>query len=86
MSVEGHEENVVKVDFFKLALRQVPWKPRTCLLMQANGFSQSEIAKAMEISQASVGTYVSKGRTLLHQALKELEEESQTSERRRSSH
>ncbi len=86
MSVEGHEETVVKMDFFKLALRQVPWKPRTCLLMQANGFSQSEIAKAMEISQASVGTYVSKGRTLLHQALKELEEESQTSERRRSSH
>ena len=84
LAVEGHEENIVKTDSIKLALRQVPWKPRTCLLMQANGFSQSEIAKAMEISPASVSTYVSKGRSLFLKAFRELEEESQTIERRRS--
>lgn len=84
MSVEGPEDNAARMDLVKLALQQVPWKPRTCLLMQANGFSQNEIAQAMGISQTSVSTYVSKGRTLLLQALHELQDELVLDERRRS--
>jgi RNA polymerase sigma-70 factor (ECF subfamily) len=84
-SMEGHEENIVRTDLVKLALKQVPWKYRTCLLMQAHGFSQIEIAEAMGISQASVSTYVSKGRTLFLQAYRQLEGEPRITTTRRES-
>ena len=63
------EEYVAEEELVKLALKQVPWKYRTCLLLQVEGrLTQDEIAVAVGISKKSVGVYISYGREHFRQA------------------
>lgn len=63
LKLDGPEEQVSKNECMRLALAQVSPQNRTCLLLQVvAGFSQSEIAGIMGISQKCVSAYVSRGR------------------------
>lgn len=69
------EGRVEKRDLVRLALEQIAPKPRACLLLQLEGFSQAEIATFVGLRKKSVGTYVSIAREQFRQAYHRLENE-----------
>jgi RNA polymerase sigma-70 factor (ECF subfamily) len=80
---KSFEEHVVEGELVRQALKQVPRKYRTCLLLEIEGkLSRSEIAEVVKISPPSVGIYISKARERFRQAYQGLEQH--TNEERRS--
>lgn len=67
------EGRVEEQELVRLALMRVAPKPRSCLLLHVEGFSQDEIAKLLGLSRKSVGTYVSIAREQFRQAYHRLE-------------
>jgi RNA polymerase sigma-70 factor (ECF subfamily) len=73
------EEDIIKDELLKQALKEVPWKYRTCLLQEMNGkLTRHEIAEIVGIDEKSVGTYISYGRHCLREAYKRLQQEGDT--------
>src|SRR6266567_5039299 len=69
------ETVIEEVELAKLALQEVPWKYRLCLLLSIEGkFSTQEIAEIVKISPQSVPTYMSYGREAARKAYTRLEE------------
>lgn len=64
---------VEEQELVQLALSQVAPKPRVCLLLQLEGFSQAEIATLVGLQKKSVGTYVCTAREQFRQAYRKLE-------------
>jgi RNA polymerase sigma-70 factor (ECF subfamily) len=65
---------IEETELAKLALQEVPWKYRTCLLLYVEGkFSKQEIAEVVKISPKSVQSYISFGREYLRKAYRRLE-------------
>jgi RNA polymerase sigma-70 factor (ECF subfamily) len=65
----GPEEQVTEADLIQRSLTDLPPKFRDCLLLQIQGgFSQREIAELLDISEGSVGTYISYARKRFRQA------------------
>jgi RNA polymerase sigma-70 factor, ECF subfamily len=65
---------LAEVERIKLALATLAPQCRVCLLMQVEGgFSQREIAAALDISEKSVSAYVSRGRKQFRRAHRALE-------------
>lgn len=63
MSIPGPEESVERSELIELALRQVPLLYRSVLILYVRkGLSQGEIAKRLNIEEASVGSYISRGK------------------------
>jgi RNA polymerase sigma factor (sigma-70 family) len=61
--VEGPEMQTGEVECVRQILAQLGPQARSCLLLQLYaGFSQREIAQALNISEKSVSAYVSRGR------------------------
>ncbi len=59
----GLDERIAEAELVKQALAELPPKLRQCLLLGVvGGFSHSEIARRVEISEASVSTYISSAR------------------------
>ena len=68
------ETVIEEIELAKLALQEVPWKYRTCLLLSVEGkFSTQEIAEVVKISPQSVPTYISFGREYLRKTYHRLE-------------
>ena len=68
------ETVIEEIELVKLALQEVPWKYRTCLLLYVEGkFSKQEIAEVVKISPQSVQAYISFGREYLRLAYRRLE-------------
>ena len=62
------EDRVEEGELVGLALKQVQAKPRACLLLQLEGFSQAETASLLGLQTKSVGTYVSMAREQFRRA------------------
>jgi RNA polymerase sigma-70 factor (ECF subfamily) len=61
--VEGPEMQTGEAEYVRQVLAQLGPQVRSCLLLQLyGGFSQREIATALNISEKSVSAYVSRGR------------------------
>jgi RNA polymerase sigma-70 factor, ECF subfamily len=67
------EARIEEQELIWLALAQVAPKPRACLLLQIEGFSQEEIARQVGLQRKSVGTYVSMAREQFRRAYRRLE-------------
>jgi RNA polymerase sigma-70 factor, ECF subfamily len=79
------EEDIIKDELLKQALKEVPWKYRTCLLLDFEGkLPRHAIAEIVGIHENSVGTYVSYGRQCLREAYERLQQERDTAKERRS--
>jgi RNA polymerase sigma-70 factor, ECF subfamily len=66
------ESRIEEQELVRLALEQVAPKPRACLLLQLEGFSQAEIADLVGLQRKSVGTYVSMAREQFRRAYRRL--------------
>src|SRR6266446_3332618 len=66
--VTGFEDRIEEQELIRLALAQVAPKPRACLLLQLEGFSQEEIARQVGLQKKSVSTYVSMAREQFRRA------------------
>ncbi len=74
---DGPEDMIAEAELVKLALAELSPKLRQCLLLGAvKGFSHYEIAEAVGISEASVGTYISSARRQLRVIYQRLQSES----------
>ena len=79
------EEDIMKDELLKRALKEVPWKYRMCLLLEIDGkHTRQEIAEIVGIHENSVGTYISYGRQHLREAYKRLQQEHDTAKEGRS--
>ncbi len=68
------EERVIEEELVRQALKEVPLKYRTCLLLQIEGkLTNREIAEVVGIHENSVGTYISNARQCLLQAYNRLQ-------------
>ena len=67
------EDWVEEEELVRLALMQVAPKPRACLLLQLEGFTQAEIAKLVGLRKKSVGTYVCTAREQFRRAYHQLQ-------------
>lgn len=67
------ESRIEEQELVRLALAQVAPKPRACLLLQIEGFSQAEIAGLVGLQKKSVGTYVCMAREQFRRAYHQLE-------------
>ena len=72
----GPEESTEKADLIRLTLIRLSFKQRQCLVLHFEGFSPCEIAAMIDVSPASVGTYVSMARKRFRAIYQELENES----------
>jgi RNA polymerase sigma-70 factor, ECF subfamily len=73
LSVPGHEEHICEIACIRQALEEMSPQYRTCLLLQVMwGYSQHEIAAALEISEKSVSANVSRGRAQLRAAYRDM--------------
>ena len=73
-SPESFEEHVIEEELVRQALKEVPWKYRTCLLLEIEGkLTRCEIAEVVGIHENSVSTYISNGRRHFLQAYDRLE-------------
>jgi RNA polymerase sigma-70 factor (ECF subfamily) len=78
------EEHVIEEELVGQALKEVPWKYRTCLLLEIEGkLTRREIAEVVEIDEKSVGTYISNARQHVRQAYDHLQKERDTAKERR---
>lgn len=60
---DGPEDSIAEAELVKLALAELSFKLRQCLLLGVvYGFSHDEIAERVGIGEASVGTYISSAR------------------------
>jgi RNA polymerase sigma-70 factor, ECF subfamily len=66
------ESGIEERELIRLALAKVAPKPRACLLLQIEGFSQEEIARQVSLQKKSVGTYVSMAREQFRRAYRQL--------------
>jgi RNA polymerase sigma-70 factor, ECF subfamily len=71
----GFESRIEEQELVRLALEHVAPKPRACLLLQLEGFSQAEISALVGLQRKSVGTYVSMAREQFRRAYHRLEDE-----------
>jgi RNA polymerase sigma-70 factor (ECF subfamily) len=70
------EDEILVNELVKLALAELPPKYRDCLLLLIKGgFSRSEIAELLNISKASVSTYICTSRRLFRKAYYRLKDE-----------
>src|SRR5579859_1642790 len=61
-SLEGPEEQIVAQEMLRLALAQIPFKYRACLVLyHVQGYSKQKIALLLGIQENSVNTYISLG-------------------------
>jgi RNA polymerase sigma-70 factor (ECF subfamily) len=67
------EIGIEEYELVQLALAQVAPKPRACLLLQLEGFSQAEIATLMGLRKKSVSTYVYMAREQLRRAYRQIQ-------------
>src|SRR6266702_3272233 len=82
---EGPEEQVEEAEHVKLALAQVSPQYRACLLLQhVAGFTQREIAGALNLSEKSISIYINRGCEQFRQAYKRLASGKDATKRRRS--
>src|SRR5438046_909796 len=73
MSTAGPEVQVEEAELIKLALAQVSPQYRACLLLQhVAGFTQREIANALNLSEKSISIYINRGCEQFRQAYKRL--------------
>ena len=85
----GPEEQVEEAELVKLALAQLSPQYRACLLLQyVEGFTQREIASALNLSEKSISIYINRGCEQFRQAYKHLasgkDATKDTTKRRRS--
>jgi RNA polymerase sigma-70 factor (ECF subfamily) len=79
------EENLIRDELLKEALKEVPWKYCTCLVLEIEGkLTRREIAQVVDIDEHSVGTYISYGRRCLREAYHRLQQERDIARERRS--
>lgn len=71
----GPEADTEKADLIQRAFVRLSSKLRQCLLLDIEGFSPREIAGKIDISAASVGTYISLARRRFRAIYRELEHE-----------
>lgn len=79
-AVPGPEEGAEKADLIQRALIRLSFKLRQCLLLHAEGYSAREIARIVDISTQSAGTYVSMARRRFRAIYQELEDEARVKE------
>ena len=75
-SSPGPEDDTEVADLIQRAFVRLSSKLRQCLLLDVEGFSPREIAGKIDISAASVGTYISLARRRFRAIYRELENES----------
>jgi len=81
-SIAGPEEKVEETELLKMALARVSPTYRPCLILYViEGFSQRQVAELLQIKEASVGTYVSRGKEELRQIYKRLTNEPSTAKK-----
>lgn len=74
MSMAGPEGQVEEAEIIKLALAQLSPQYRACLLLQhVAGFTQREIAKALNLSEKSISIYINRGCEQFRQAYTRLQ-------------
>lgn len=69
----GPEDNAEQAELIHLALTALPSKYRFCLVLHTQGYSSAEIAEKVDISSASVSTYVSTARRQFRAIYRQLE-------------
>ncbi len=73
LSTAGPEEGVEETELLKLALARVPRLYRECLILyEIEELSQRQIAELVNIKEASVSKYVSRGKEKLRQIYHQL--------------
>jgi RNA polymerase sigma-70 factor (ECF subfamily) len=73
LSVAGPEEGIGEAELLKLALAQVPRTYRECLILyEIEELPQRQIAELVNIKEASVSKYVSRGKEKLRQVYYQL--------------
>ncbi len=71
--IAGPEVQVEEAELIKLSLAQLSPHYRACLLLQhVAGFTQREIAKALNLSEKSISIYISRGCEQFRQAYERL--------------
>ena len=76
-SIAGPEEQVEEAELLKLALARVSTTYRPCLILYVvEEYSQRQIAELLQIKEASIGRYVSRGKEELRQIYRRLTNES----------
>jgi RNA polymerase sigma-70 factor, ECF subfamily len=76
-SIAGPEEQVEEAELLKLALARVSPTYRPCLILYVvEEYSQRQIAELLQIKEASIGRYVSRGKEELRQIYRRLTNES----------
>lgn len=79
-SIAGPEEQVEEAELLKLALARVSPTYRPCLILYVvEEYSQRQIAELLQIKEASIGRYVSRGKEELRQFYWRLTDESELS-------
>src|SRR5207248_3375069 len=80
----GPEEQVEETELVKLALAQLSPQCRACLLLQhVAGFTQREIAQALNLSEKSISIYVGRGSEQFRQAYERLASGQDATKKRR---
>ena len=69
---ERFEERIEVEELVRLVLKQVAPKPRACLVLHLEGFSNEEIAMFLGFKEKSVGTYLSTARKQFLRAYRRL--------------
>jgi RNA polymerase sigma-70 factor (ECF subfamily) len=69
------EERIVKQDFVRRVLAQLPTASALCLLLEAEGFTYSEIAEMLHVSLASVRSRLARARQGFEQIYHRLDQE-----------
>jgi len=83
-SSENLEEHVIEEELVRQTLKEVPWKYRTCLLLEIEGkLTRHEIAEVVGIHENSVTTYISNARRCFRQVYNRLQKERDTAKERR---
>lgn len=83
-SPENLEEHVIEEELVRQTLKEVPWKYRTCLLLEIEGkLTRHEIAEVVGIHENSVTTYISNARRCFRQVYDRLQKERDTAKERR---
>ena len=76
LSMAGPEEQVEETELLKLALARVSPTYRPCLILYViEELSQRQIAELLQIKEASIGKYVSRGKEELRQIYRRLTSE-----------
>ena len=68
------EGQVEEQELIELSLKQLASRPRACLLLYQEGFSQEEIAELTGMKTKSVGTYISMAREQFRRAYNHLKD------------